>query len=129
MRYLGADGLMWCCLSGGANDGSYLKPPIDFYGYAKQAFYALREGFQKTICFDKKVGVVYSGKFLCEPVVTGAETGKRYRVIAEIKNENGERAYVKEYEVTATAFTFDLEPFEASLANGYYSVEFTVEEI
>ena len=128
MRYLGADGLMWCCLSGGANDGSYLKPPIDFYGYAKQAFYALKEGYQKTICFDKKVGVVYGGKYLCEPVVTGAETGKRYRVIAEIKDENGECEYVKEYEVAATAFTFDLEPFEARLTNGYYSIEFTVEE-
>ena len=72
--------------------------------------------------------MVYGGKFLCEPAVTGAETGKRYRVTAEIKDENGECAYVKEYEVTATAFTFDLEPFEVSLTNGYYSVEFTVEE-
>lgn len=127
MRYLGADGLMWCSLSGGANDGSYIKPPIDFYGYKKQAFYALKEGFAETICFDKKVGVAYNGKYVCAPVLTGAEKGKTYNVKIEIKNQSGDIVCERWFEVKATAFTFDLESFAVDLKNGYYSVEYLVE--
>ncbi len=127
MRYLGADGLMWCSLSGGANDGSYIKPPVDFYGYKKQAFYALKEGFAETICFDKKVEAVYAGKYVCSPAITGAETGKTYNVKIEIKNRSGEVVCKKTTTVKATAFTFDLEPFEVDLEDGYYSVEYLVE--
>ena len=127
MRYLGADGLMWCSLSGGANDGSYIKPPIDFYGYKKQAFYALKEGFAETICFDKKAEVAYNGKYVCEPVLTGAEKGKTYNVKIEIKNQSGEVVCERGFAVKATAFTFDLEPFAVDLKNGYYSVEYLVE--
>ena len=127
MRYLGADGLMWCCLSGGANDGSYIKPPIDFYGYKKQAFYALKEGFAETICFDKKAEVVYNGKYVCEPVLTGAEKGKTYNVTVEIKNQSGEVVCEKTTTVKATAFTIDLESFAVDLKDGYYSVGYLVE--
>ena len=127
MRYLGADGLMWCSLSGGANDGSYIKPPIDFYGYKKQAFYALKEGFAETICFDKKAEVAYNGKYVCNPVLTGAETGKNYKVKIEIKNQSGDIVCERGFAVKATAFTFDLEPFAVDLKDGYYSVEYLVE--
>ena len=127
MRYLGADGLMWCSLNGGANDASYIKPPIDFYGYKKQAFYALKEGFAETICFDKKAEVAYNGKYVCEPVLTGAEKGKTYNVKIEIKNQSGEVVCEKTTTVKATAFTFDFEPFEVQLKDGYYSVEYLVE--
>ena len=127
MRYLGADGLMWCSLSGGANDGSYIKPPIDFYGYKKQAFYALKEGFAETICFDKKVGVAYNGKYVCEPVLTGAEKGKTYNVKIEIKNQSGKVVCEKTMTVKATGFTFDLNPFEVDLRDGYYSVGYFVQ--
>ena len=127
MRYLGADGLMWCSLSGGANDGSYIKPPIDFYGYKKQAFYALKEGFAETICFDKKAEVAYNGKYVCEPVLTGAEKGKTYNVKIEIKNQSGKVVCEKTMTVKATGFTFDLESFAVDLKNGYYSVGYLVQ--
>ena len=127
MRYLGADGLMWCCLSGGANDGSYIKPPIDFYGYKKQAFCALEEGFAETICFDKKAEVVYNGKYVCEPVLTGTEKGKSYNVKIEIKNQTGDIACERGFAVKATAFTVDLEAFAVDLKDGYYSVGYLVE--
>ncbi len=118
---------MWCCLSGGANDGSYIKPPIDFYGYKKQAFYALKEGFAETICFDKKAEVAYNGKYVCEPVLTGAEKGKTYNVKIEIKNQSGDIVCERWFAVKATAFTFDLNPFEVDLRDGYYSVGYLVE--
>lgn len=127
MRYLGADGLMWCSLSGGANDGSYIKPPIDFYGYKKQAFYALKEGFAETICFEKKAEVVYNGKYVCEPILTGAEKGKTYNVTVEIKNQSGEVVCERNTTVKATAFTIDLESFAVDLKDGYYSVGYLVE--
>ena len=127
MRYLGADGLMWCCLSGGANDASYIKPPIDFYGYKKQAFCALKEGFAETICFDKKAEVVYNGKYVCEPVLTGTEKGKTYNIKIEIKNQSGDIVCERGFAVKATAFTVDLEAFAVDLKDGYYSVGYLVE--
>ena len=44
------------------------------------------------------------------------------------KKTNGASVCVKKYEVKVSAFTFDFEPFEVSLTNGYYSVEYTIEE-
>ena len=129
MRYLGADGLMWCCLTGGANDASYIKPPIDFYGYKKQAFYSLKEGFAKTICFDKKTDVVYGKNILLEPAVTGAEEGKTYRIIISVKNLCGKEVSNREILCEAAAYTFEIEPVPLELENGYYSVEYTVEEV
>lgn len=126
MRCLGADGLMWCCLTGGANDASYIKPPIDFYGYKKQAFYALKEGFQKTVCFDKKVDVVYRNNRLFEPVLDGAEKGETYDIEITVKSADGEEVLKKKERVTATEFTVRLKPFEAELKDGYYSAEYTV---
>lgn len=129
MRYLGADGLMWCCLTGGANDASYIKPPIDFYGYAKQAFYALKEGFAETICFDKKTDVVYGGKFMLEPVISGAEKGRTYRVTVSVKNSCGEEVFSREFLCEAESFTVEAEPFALELENGYYSAEYVLEDI
>ena len=126
MRYLGADGLMWCCLSGGANDASYIKPPIDFYGYAKDAFYALKDGFQKAICFDKKPDLIYGNEILFEPSVTGAESGVKYSVGIKIRDNCGV-VFEKKYNVKASGFTFDLEPFGLELKDGYYSIEYILE--
>lgn len=58
MRQLGVDGMLWCCLMGGANDGGYLKPPIDFYGYPRLAFYTLRDGYAPLTAASDDVNVV-----------------------------------------------------------------------
>ena len=127
MRYLGADGLMWCSLSGGANDASYLKPPIDFYGYAKQAFYALKEGYCKTVCFNKSVDVVYGNKLTLTPAITGACTGEKYAVSLTVKNADGTTVIRRKFKVIAPDFTFDLSPVELELDDGYYSVEYATD--
>lgn len=127
MRYLGADGLMWCSLSGGANDASYLKPPIDFYGYAKQAFYALKEGYCKTVCFNKSVDVVYGNKLTLTPAITGACTGEKYAVSLTVKNADGTTVIRRKFKVIAPDFTFDLSPIELELDDGYYSVEYATD--
>ena len=128
MRYLGADGLMWCSLNGGANDASYLKPPVDFYGYAKQGFYALKEGFQKTICFNKAVNVLYGNKISVFPAVTGAVKGEKYVITITIKNSVNKIVAMRKFKVIATDFTFDLAPIELNLNDGYYSVEYATDE-
>ena len=70
---------------------------------------------------------MYNGKYVCEPAITGAETGKTYNVKVKVKNRSGEIVYESKTTVKATAFTFDLEPFEVELKDGYYSVEYLVE--
>ena len=45
-RWLDYDGLAWCTLHGGGNTATYEKPLIDYYGYAKLGFYAVKMAFQ-----------------------------------------------------------------------------------
>ena len=129
MRYLGADGLMWCSLNGGANDASYIKPPIDFYGYAKHAFYALREGFQKTICFNKSVDVIYGNEVIVAPAISGAEKNEIYDVTVTIRDIDGNAVISRKFKVKADNFIIDLEPFGVNLEDGYYVVEYVVEKV
>ena len=84
-----ADGIMWCCLSGGANDGSYFKPPIDFYGYGKYAFYTLKESFASEICFNKDTAVVFGENTTIKPLLVETKIGESYSVVIRVKDENG----------------------------------------
>lgn len=87
MRLLDVDGMLWCCLMGGANDGGYLKPVIDNYGYAKLGLYAMNSAFQKVCVFTNDVNIK-KGEFTFTPVLFG-EAGKRYNVIVEITDKEG----------------------------------------
>ena len=97
------------------------------YGYKKQAFYALKEGFRQTICFDKKVDVVYRNNRLFEPIVTGAKKGETYDIEITVKDLNDKIAYEKNITAKATGFTFSLQPFNVELKDGYYYVKYSVE--
>ena len=129
MRYLGADGLLWCCLTGGANDAGYLKPVIDFYGYAKQAFYALKEGYAKTVCFSKSTDVLAGRGFTVVPVITGCEKGGLYNVTVSVKDADGNIAYTASYKNVQADFQTELPPFTPELKSGYYAIEYVTEEI
>ena len=129
MRYLGADGLLWCCLTGGANDAGYLKPVIDFYGYAKQAFYALKEGFAKTVCFSKSTDVLAGRGFTVVPVITGCEKGSSYNVTVNVKDAEGNVAYTAAYKNVQADFQTELPPFTPELKSGYYAIEYVAEEL
>ncbi len=128
MRLKGVDGMLWCAMQGGANDGSYLKPPIDFYGYAKYAFYALKEGFAKTVCFNSKVDLLVGKNYKIEPFVTGLEQGKKYTVTVTVRNGLGDVVILKKYDgVQSESERAYLQPFALSgLKDGYYSVEYQV---
>lgn len=88
LRVKGVDGLSWCCLSGGANDASYLKPPIDFYGYAKYAFFAMKENYAETIAFNESTDLRYGKNSALKPCIVGAKPNEKYDLNVSIYDEN-----------------------------------------
>ncbi len=129
MLSLGADGLLWCCLTGGANDGSYLKPIVDFYGYPKLAFYALREAFQEGICFQNDVDVLWGKGHKLKPLIVCTPDGKAHSIQTEIYDEKGKVVFSKKWErIIFTRRRIDLPEEEISLQeDGYYKIKFTIE--
>lgn len=131
-RILGSDGLLWCCLSSGANDGSYMKPPIDFFGYKKAAFYALRSAYEKTFAAKEDINIQTGKDDLITPVILNCENSSYVRVTAEILSESGEVTFKKVYEnieIKDTDFKTYLKPFKPSFnGRGYYTLKMTVEK-
>ncbi len=129
MLLKGVDGLLWCCLSGGANDGTYLKPPIDFYGYPKQAFYALKECFADTVCFDDACDVIWGTSHDICPVLFHYGSKKPKKLTIGIYNEGQTLVEEKIYEnlqITSTVTRFPT--WKVSLQpNAYYTVRFVVD--
>ena len=120
-----ADGIMWCCLSGGANDGSYLKPSIDFYGYAKYAFYALQEGFAEEIAFNNDTAVVFGEGFALKPYLCQLKAGREYGLTITVKDEFGAVVDEKSYDVHAKKDAMSVEKWKPRIEkNGYYQVEY-----
>ena len=131
MRLLDVDGMTWCCLSGGANHGSYLKPPIDFYGYAKLGFYALKEGYQKLLPCNANVDTVLGNDDYIEPALVnnGIETVAKMKV--EVFDRKGTLLDSRTYENVELkrdqAATY-LAAFRPALPEeGYYTVVMTAE--
>ncbi len=131
MRLEGIDGMLWCCLLGGANDAGYLKPPIDCYGYPKLAFYTLKEGYQNLYVATNSVDVIKGTGFELTPVVFGAKAGERYGLKAVITNEAGDVVAEHTYEaVTAACDRADFAGWKPELsADGYYAVRFELAQI
>ena len=130
MRLLDVDGMTWCCLSGGANHGAYMKPPIDFYGYAKLGFYGIREGYQELLPCNGNLDMVFGTDDLFYPTVV--HNGKEGAVNLEITfvNEQGDVVDQKTYNDVlldkADAFTA-LPPFKPAFPDaGYYTVILSV---
>ncbi len=123
-----ADGMLWCSLWGGANNASYLKPVLDFYGYKKLAYYALTEKFQDVVAFNAEADVLYHEGYCLTPVVCGLAVGKRYGVQVEVLDEQGDMAESKRFSFVADKRIMTLEQIPLSIADGYYTVRYVVEE-
>ena len=122
--------MTWCCLSGGANDASYLKPPVDFYGYAKYAFYVMKDDFAPVVCYSDDTDVKFGNGFTIMPKISGATKGKYYAVTVCIKSERGEIVDKKEYRVVADGFNVTLEKWRPKVEeNGFYEIEYSIEEV
>lgn len=129
MRQLGVDGMLWCCLMGGANDGGYLKPPIDFYGYPKLAFYTLRDGYAPLTAASDDVNVVKGGGFSFTPVLYGTAPGARYALTVTFRDETGAVCARQQMEAVGGAEKVCFPAMAPELpAAGCYSAEMVVEE-
>lgn len=130
LRRLGADGMLWCCLTGGANNTSYLKPIIDFYGYKKLAYYQLKEAFQEITAFNENPDVLYHAGYAIRPVVVGASEGQAYTLSVEIFDEQGNITASKTFDTfIEKERNLYAEEWIPNLASGYYSIRYTVTEV
>ena len=126
---LGVDGVLWCSLNGGANDASYMKPPIDFYGYPKPAFFALKNYFNDLVCFANDIETVWGSNYVLHPVVTGGSENKYISVNISVKDLSGNVVAARSYEnVWFADKKVELSPCRFDLKNGYYTVEYSVRE-
>ena len=124
----GADGMLWCCLMSGANNGSYLKPPLDCYGYPKYAFYTLRDGYSQTQVISDTVDVLRTREFSFKPILIGLEDGKNYNVEIAFSNENGDILEKLVFNNITASSKLDKITLKTP-ENGYYSLKYSLEEI
>lgn len=130
MRVNDVDAMLWCCLMGGANDGGYLKPPIDNYGYEKLAFHTLKEGYQKQLVVSEDPDVLKAKDFVLRPVMIGTVPERTYRVTARIYDENRELLDSKEYiQIVGDYKPVHLKKWKPQIeVEGYYRVIYQLEE-
>ncbi len=129
MFSLGADGMLWCCLQSGANNGSYLKPPIDFWGYPKLAFYALRECFQKIICFQDDTDVLWGRGHKLRPMVFCQPDGKEYDIVIRILDKEDKTVYQTIYRgvrLDRRRICLEERSPDGFSETGYYTIEYSV---
>ncbi len=130
LRLNDADGMLWCCLMSGANNGSYLKPPLDCYGYPKYSFFTLKEGYQQDIALSKSLDVLKPKSFEVTPVIAGLEKGESYRLTAELLDLNENIVLTQSFEgVCESEKPFEAGSFNAVVKdNGYYSIRYTLDK-
>lgn len=58
-RWLGYDGLNWCCLRGGPNTATYMKPLVGYYDRAKLAYHTVGMALQRVLAGSKNVDTAY----------------------------------------------------------------------
>ena len=126
MRKLGVDGMMWCCLMSGANNGSYMKPPIDFYGYKKLAFYALRDAYRSIYAAKEDIDLAYGSEDAISPLILNCTDGGEYDLIISVFNEKDELLDSKSYlSVNIGNGNMVLEKFRPNWKEpGYYTLKF-----
>ena len=88
MRLMGVDGMTWCCLSSGANNGSYMKPPIDFNGYKKLGFYGLKDAYRKAFACKEDIDVSYGTDDVIRPAVVSCDKGV-YDLTVDVLDDEG----------------------------------------
>ncbi|MBO4954214.1 MAG: hypothetical protein J6D04_03595, partial [Clostridia bacterium] len=131
MRMLDVDGMTWCCLSGGANHGAYMKPPIDFYGYAKLGFYGIREGYQEILPCNGNLDMVFGTDDQFYPMIVNNGKCGTAELKLVITDEDGKTVETRTYENVVLKeekpYTA-LPPFKPSFGgSGYYTVTLSAE--
>lgn len=124
-----ADGMLWCCLSGGANDASYLKPIIDFYGYKKLAYYVIKDSFSDTTAFNLKTDVLFYNNYAIEPIAVGLNIGNKYSLCIEIIDEMDNIVDSYRYnDFIASHYQQKFDSWKPKLSTGFYSIKYVLTE-
>ncbi len=123
-RAMDADGLMWSALFGGANDGGYMKPIIDMYGYAKYAYYVMQENLKKVTCINDTTATKRGEGFVVKPVLF-SEPGEVHTVTVAVIDEQGNPIQIKTYgEIECGGYINRLPEWKPELkTEGYYAVK------
>ncbi len=79
------------------NDGSYLKPIIDFYGYPKLAFYSLKNCFNDVVAYQDDTDVVWNNDHKLKPIIISNLDSKLHNVKYLIKDDEQNVVFEKEY--------------------------------
>ncbi len=129
LHRFGADGMLWCCLSSGANNASYLKPPLDFYGYKKWAYYALTETFADVLAFNAEPDVLLPQAYTLTPTLCGLPAGKTYTLTVDLLDTDRNTIFsttqsVRSGDRYATLGSPIVLP---ETADGYYAIRYTVQ--
>ncbi len=131
-RWLGYDGMAWCTLHGGGNSGTYEKPAIDFHGYAKMVFYALRMSFQKVLAGSRNVDMVYGPEDKIEPMVLHYGEAREVHLTVRIVDSTGRIVEARRFDnihLPEGRCCVDLPPFKAGVPQeGLYRIEYIVSE-
>lgn len=130
MRTADVDGLLWCCLMGGANDGGYLKPVIDNYGYAKLGFYTMKTAFQEEFAFVDGVDTKIGKSFSFRSVFFG-QKGRKYDIHLSIVDteDNIIEEFTYKNIVASDKLTY-LPIYNSKISNrGYYGIRFMLNSI
>lgn len=96
--YIGYDGFSWCCLHGGANMGTYMKPLIDNTGHVKLAYYTNKMAFQKAWAGSDNVDVVYGPGDHIRPVIHYLGKGGTANLTIRLKTVDGKQLEVKTFQ-------------------------------
>ncbi len=117
---------MWCCLMSGANNGSYMKPPIDFYGYKKLGFYALHDAYRSIYAAKEDIDLAYGSEDSILPLILNCTDGGEYDLVISVFNENDELLDSKSYlSVNIGNENMVLEKFRPNWKEpGYYTLKF-----
>lgn len=128
LRLQDTDAMLWCCLMSGANDGGYMKPPIDMYGYPKLAFFTLRELFSPLCVVSADVEPLKAADFAITPVVFGTKLGKTYTVTVTVTDEAGNELDRHVYDgVIGRNGRTDLPAWQPQVTeDGYYRIAYSV---
>jgi len=102
-RWLGFDGTNWCPLRGGGNTATYKKPVVDYQGYAKLAYHAMRMVYQPILAGSKNVDIVYGPKDKIPVMILNIGDAKTVDVKVIAKNRQGKIVDSKHYENVSLA--------------------------
>lgn len=132
MRQAGISGMAWCCLMSGANNGSYMKPPIDFYGYKKLGFYALKDAFRAVYASRDDLFISYGTDDTLTPQILSDSKHGRYSLKVSVLDHSGnciDDVYYDDIEVDECEIFHSLPAFRPKWSTaGYYEIKYELTE-